>query len=231
MKRYIKSSIDISQGSYLLDRSGQLIPTALHVPSTTFVGRGILQLCPTDAEFLWNQKKISKDDAILITQKCFHDFLKGKPDSIVDRIQFNDYAELRYAPKLRSEFMAERISGSLSEEESAKFNELNGLWYSYLQNNYVKVSVFKNNLHAIADFRISSTDGFNWNAVIIDKVILKLSEPRSYRYSIVKEVGGEYRAYFINATLNDILENDKIVLSSTKLSRSIVDGEIIYRKS
>lgn len=233
MKFYIKSSIQLNNGSYLLDRNGNLLAVKLHVPSTTYVSRGIERLSCTDGQFLYDQKLIDMDEFMSIALYNFWCFLqqdknKKLSDSVTvsDCIEFNDYAELRYAPSVRSKFML--ISGTVQDIVSRlskypDFKNLNNKWYDYLKNEYVKVSVFNNSV----EFRISSEDGFDWNSTIIDSVILEDSNP-AHRYTIVRESSKGYRAYFINATLSDILENDKVVLSSKLLNRKVVCGRVVY---
>ena len=66
MKRYIRSSTNIKNGSYMLSKTGEVTPVYFHAPSTTYESRGIYHLCPTDADFLVSQKQISKEDGIVI---------------------------------------------------------------------------------------------------------------------------------------------------------------------
>ena len=92
-------------------------------------------------------------------------------------------------------------------------------------NEFVKVSEFGKTI----EFRISSNDDFDWNKVIIDDVLLKNSKVYdTFNINIVRESDKGYKAYFLNASLADILNNDNIVLSSTYLNRKIVNGELEY---
>lgn len=237
MKRYIRSNTTLSQGAYLLTRDGDIIETEMHVPSTTFVGRGIEHLVPTDAQFLLNQGKISDEDAKAILDFCLVEYLRDEKHqdeeytvSVMDVAAFNSYAEMRYASELRRYLMtyANKFRNKLSSREHQLFVENNRKWYPWLQNNFVKVSVFKNTV----EFRISSEDMFDWNGVIIDNGILEHDfGDSSTLYTVVRESSKGYKAYFLNATLDDILEQDDIVLSSTLLDRRVVKGELVYVRS
>ena len=97
----------------------------------------------------------------------------------------------------------------------------------YLKDNFCKISVFGN----AVEFRISSDD-YDWNDVIIDDVILKYDRGNPYttRYTIMKESDKGYQEYFSNATLEDILQNDKAVLSSQMLDRKVINKRLKYVK-
>lgn len=235
MKRYIRSNTRLSQGAYLLGRDGRMVETQMHVPSTTFVGRGILHLVPTDAQFLLDHNKISEDDARVILDYCLVEYLTDEKHhdsnyraSVMDITSFNSYAEMRYAPTLRSILLSysNKFMNMLSLEDQQRFADIDNEWYSWLQNNFVKVSVFRNTV----EFRISSEGGFDWNSVIIDHGILAndSSTRSTTRYTIVRESSKGYKAYFLNATVDDILENDDAVLASTVFDRRIANGELIY---
>lgn len=240
MKRYIKSTTTLKQGSYVVDRAGNIHDIGMHVPSTTYLTRGLMHLASTDAEFLLNENLIDEKSALAILLYCYEEFLKNelgiddenKIINLVAETQFVNYAELRHAPNVRKLFFNNRYR-TISEIEDARsylpdFDSLNDKWYKYLQDNYVKISRYGNTI----EFRISSNDGFDWNNVIIDKVILKYDSGKPYttRYSIARESDKGYQEYFYNATLNDILENDKAVLSSEYVDRKVVNGQLRYTK-
>lgn len=234
MKRYINATTELTNGAYLLDRTGTITPTILHVPSTTYVNRGILHLCPSDAEFLLNKGKISSDEAEIILKYCVVEYLTNEWNedssyrlSVMDATKFTNYADLKYAPKLRAMFMKMLgFQNELTQEEQDEFEALDDTWYEWLQNQFVKVSIFG----TIAEFRISSNDGFDWNEVIIDYGILNtnLEKNSKMRYNIVRESDKGYKPYFINATLDELLENDNVILSSTYLDRKVIAGVVRY---
>lgn len=236
MKKYIKSNVSVKQGSYVLDRRGNLFDIQMHVPSTTYLSRGIVHLCPTDADFLFSQGELSEDEAMAICLYCYAEFLEDELGLTENEVipltapsQFNSYAELRYAPDVRIlffKFNGTKLSDVYSQLSNLPdFNQLNEKWYKFLQNQFVKVSIFNNQV----EFRISSEDGYDWNKVIIDKFILRYDSTRSStRYSILRESSKGYKAYFMNATVDDILENDKVVLATELLDRRVVNGRIRY---
>ena len=237
MKRYITSASETEYGTWLLDRDGNMEPTILHVPSTTYVGRGLMHLAPTDAEFLFRHDKISASDAELIIKECLVEFLTTQCNmddtdivSTVDMANFNNYAELRYCPTFRNKFMiySGTVGSIITDEDDIRFGELQRKWYPWLQNNFVKVS----KVGRTVEFRISSIDKFDWNKVIIDDAILgtTFKDDPSLRYTIVRETREGYKAYFVDVPLNDILEQDDTVLASEYLERKIVLGQIKYDK-
>ena len=238
MKRYIQCKTTLKQGSYVVDRNGNIYDIGMHVPSTTYLSRGILHLSLTDADFLLSQGLITKDEATAIVLYCYKEFLEDEldiadPDEIISLTaltQFADYAETKWAPNARVILFKQNLRTIREIEEQLKklpdFNQLNDKWYKYLKDNYCKVSRFGD----VVEFRISS-DGFDWNDVIIDKVILPYEKGSgNTRYNIVKESENGYQSYFMNATLNDILENDKAVLSSEFCDRKVVDRKVSYPK-
>lgn len=231
--RAVAAPINTQYGTWLLSRRGDLIPVTLHVPSTTWISRGLEYLAPTDGEFLYTQGKISEEELTSIVVTNFLHYLddnKITEYSITDVTSFNSYAELKYASTAR-QIMMRFIGGTTASLKNmlldyTSFSALNQKWYSFLQNNYVKVSKFNNTL----EFRISS-DGYDWNENIIDDVLLNENYDFSKcRINIVKETAAGYKPYFQNATLDDILSYDDTVMSSTKLcKRCVINGKIIYR--
>lgn len=237
MKKYVTETNTLSSGSYLLTRDGDIIETVLHIPSTTYVNRGIEHLCPTDAEFLLNHGYISESDAKVILKYCLVEYLTNEyrrdstyPISMFDITSFISYADLKYAPTLKRILMTtfNNIRNNVTSLEEVRFIDLNDKWYTWAKNNFVKVSVFRD----VIEFRISSDDGYDWNDTIIDHGILGIGNSKNpkTRYTIVRESSKGYKAYFINATLDEILENDHAVLSSTLLRRYVVGGDLCYSK-
>ena len=228
----VAAPINTQYGTWLLSRRGDLIPVTLHVPSTTWVSRGLEYLAPTDGEFLYTQGKISEEELTSIVLTNFLYYLNDNDIteySISDVTAFNSYAELKHAPTAR-QIMMRFIGGTTASVknmllELTSFSALNQKWYPFLQNNYVKVSKFNNTL----EFRISS-DGYDWNENIIDDVLLNENYDFSRcRINIVKETAAGYKPYFQNATLDDILSNDGTVMASDKIyDRRIVDGIVVY---
>lgn len=234
MKKKINSATAVATqyGTWLLDRDGNLTPVTLHVPSTTWVGRGLDYLAPTDGEFLFVHNKIDQNELAAIVLTNFLRYLEEyniEEYSITDITAFSSYAELKYAPTARQLMMSFMMGTRKSIQnmllDYPSFSALNNKWYKYLQNNYVKVSKFNNAL----EFRISS-DNYDWNEEIIDDVLLNESYDFSRcRITIMKETPDGYRTYFENATLNDVLSNDSAVLASTQLKcRKIIDGRLQY---
>ena len=224
MKRYIRSSESLEAGSYMLSKQGRFIPVFFHAPSTTYEGRKIHHLCPTDADFLMKEGKISGDDAEIIVMYCLLEYLESEGISdnnheITDKDidGFASYADLKAVPQLYvTAYSAEGYTISEIEKAVKGFNGLTNKWYDWLKNNYVKVTVHGN----VVEFRIGSNNNFDWNKVIIDKGILGsgLSDNKSLRYNILRESNKGYKAYFQDATLNDLLENDDEVLSTENVS-------------
>ena len=231
MKIYIKSAADIKSGSYMLSKDGDLIEVNFHAPSTTYIDREIYHLCPTDANFLMNQGKISEDDGEVILKYCFSEFLDDKnvdgdyEITSSDVRDFANYADLLSAPKLYRKAKG-YVGKSFSELSDGvdSFESLSKKWYNWLKNNFVKVSMINNKV----EFRIGSDNGYDWNDVIIDDVILKssLKDNPNMRYNILRESSKGYKAYFKDATLNDILEDDKVVLSSKNLRRYVKSSRL-----
>ncbi len=229
MKKYIKASTEYLSGSYLLDRDGNLQKTMLHVPSTTFINRGLMFLSPTDAGLLYRLNKISEYDVDVILTYNLEYFLEHEKHSdaaIFYSMEFSDWAELKYVPQIRTMFTAFAYGNVKPKDTDKQFNKLNDKWYTWLQNNFVKVSVLGNT----AEFRITSEDGYNWNDIIIDDVILSYDWKPGTKFNVLKEDEEGYKAYFLNATMDDILENDDIILSNTLLNRQITSGELRYKE-
>jgi hypothetical protein len=219
-------------GSYLLDREGKLTPVYLHVPSTKWVGLGKEFLAPIDAEFLHKTQRISEDEAVSIVVYNALDFLKDSDSSemgMTEMTKFKYLAEVgRFAPKARDWMMTYTAGKTVEQlkemaDSLPSFEAINSKWYIYLVQQFVKVAVYGNTI----DFRISS-DGFNWNKVIIDKVILNPTYGlRDKRFTISRESMNGYKTYFENATLDEILRYDKAILSSVK-ERRVVNNEVKY---
>lgn len=236
MKYYIRATQTLDSGSYLLTRAGKLIPVKLHVPSTTYQSRQIYRLAPTDAQFLLDRGMIDENVAKYVLLTDFLAFLEAADVityGLSDALTYMQYAELRFAPSIRELFTTYvPLSGNSTGLEHLKSelgnydNQIADL-YQQLSEQYVKVSRFGNTV----EFRISSDDGFDWNKLIIDDVILKYENSlKNCRFNILKETDGNFRAYFENASLNDILENDNIVLSSTLYRRKIIGNRLTYEK-
>ena len=228
MKRYIKSKTSLNQGSYLLTTNGELIPVKMHIPSTTYQSRGINHLCPTDAEFLLTQDYLSDEEALVVYWYCLFEYLGKNSASIADKMKFNTYCELKYAPNLTKLVMQNLECPIALDELYDCFQDINDEFYPICKNNYVKVSVMNNSV----EFRITSDNGFDWNKVILDKCILAndYDTNSTTRYTILRESSKGYKEYFIGATLKEILENDSAILSSTLYRRSVVNGEIKYTR-
>lgn len=240
MKRYIKSNTTLKSGSYVADRDGNIYDIMMHVPSTTYLGRGYTHLAPTDVDFLLNQGMISRDEALAVILYCYIEFLEDE-EGISDKDEviplhklsvFVDYAELKYTKNAKKLFFSNQYR-SLDDlydalEELPDFNSVNNKWYPYLQDRFVKISRFGN----VVEFRISSNDGYDWNKTIIDKIILPNEKGKNSttKYNIMRESDKGYQEYFYNATLNDILEQDKAVLSSEYLERKIIRGRLYYTR-
>lgn len=237
MKRYISSTTKLKQGSYVVDRKGNIYDIGMHVPSTTYLTRGIEHLASTDAEFLLEQGLINEKEATAIALYCYKEYLESfgkiKDENelipLMSLTEFSNYAEMKWARKIRSLFFKLDLRNlkviNETLEKLPDFDTLNNKWYQYLKDNYCKISRYGN----VVEFRISSDD-FDWNNVIIDKVILKYEkgDPDKTKYNIVKESAKGYQEYFSNATLDDILENDDAVLSSEYIDRRVISGRLYY---
>lgn len=216
MKKYINATTSYLSGSYLLDKYGELYPTVLHAPSTTYINRGLLFLSPTDAEFLHKLKKISEQDIetiLLYNMQYFLDNESHSDSKFLLSSEFSNWAELKYAPAVKSIY-AKIGFDDIPDDIEKPFNILNQKWYSWLQNNFTKVSI----INSTVEFRITSNDGYDWNEAIIDGVVLEYDWSSSTRFNILKEDETGYKAYFYNATLDDILENDSKILSSESIN-------------
>lgn len=235
MKLTVLSATDLSSGSYMLDRNGDLTRVRIHAPSTTYLGRGITHLSPTDAEFLLSKDRIDEDSAYSIVLMCFIEYLSNELKvtdhySILDTNSFFRYAELQYCPTLGKLLMSRAPSGSVASlitmlSQYPDFEYLDSTWYPYLLNAYVKVSRYNNDV----EFRINSDDGFDWNKAILDHVILNPKyHLKECKFTILRESSKGYRAYFMNATLDDIINKDSTVLTSTVYNRESIDGQITY---
>lgn len=237
IKIYGSSNGPLGNGSYLLSKQGDIIPVYLHVPSTTFMDRGIHHLAPTDAEFLMNQGKIGEYDAISVLLGCFEYYLEQnditEDISMIDITRFINWAELRYAPNLKifAQMYIMKLKSLAQLKDMQKsypdYEYIDAIWYPYVLNSYVKVV----KLGRQVSFRISSEDNFDWNNIIIDKVLLN----RSYNlkdclFSILRESSKGYRAYFLDASLKEILERDKMILSSTYVNHKVGKTRISYDK-
>lgn len=232
MKRYITAAA-LGTGSYLLDREGKLIPVDIHSPSTTYINRGLAFLSVTDAEFLYRIRKVTENEALQIVLGNFNYFLQFQLDkkegdmfSILDISRFMEWSEMKYAPTMKDMFR-----GTMSEVSQLQrmyhhdiFEKLTHKFYPWLLNNYVKISVIGNNV----EFRISSEDGFDWNSAIVDHVLTQYQFSASTRFNILRESSSGYIAYFLGATLNEVLERDKVIMSSIILDRVETDGGIKY---
>ena len=168
MKRYISASTEYLNGSYLVDRDGTIYTTILHVPSTTYLDRGLHHLAPTDAGFLCDIGKINEADVFNVITFCFVEYLtdvKHRGDvfkpSMLDFTEFSNWAELKYSSSAQKVFNSrfKDLNGSLSEEAERSFWKLDERWYTWLRNNFIKLS----SINKIVEFRIQSTDKFDWN--------------------------------------------------------------------
>lgn len=223
MKRYIQAATNLKQGSYVVDRNGKIYDIGMHVPSTTFQERGILHLSLTDADFLLNQGLISEDEATAVILYNFVEWLEDEKDfydknaviPLTALSEFSQWAETKWARNAQKIFFNQNLR-TMKEIEAKlatlpEFNSINNQWYNYLKQNFCKISRYGN----VVEFRIGSDD-FNWNSVIIDKVILKFDSGRPYstRYNIVRENDKGYKMIMKDASLEDILNNDKVVMAS-----------------
>lgn len=237
-KSNVNAAVSLSSGSYLLDRDGNIIPVKMHAPSTDYIERGIKRLSPTDADFLYSNHLISQNDMASLVA---YDFFKYVEDnsitsdgewSIFTKTKYQKFASMQYAQYAQQSFMSMfKLSGTLADIQNV-LNELpdplslNDKWYKYLLNQYVKISVFG----TVIEFRINSEDGYDWNQAIIDDVILKYeNQLHNFKINVMRESSKGYKSYFMNASINDILEADKVVLSSTLYKRhQRKDGGVEY---
>ena len=224
MKKYITATIDYLSGSYLVGRDGNLYDVVLHAPSTTFITRGIMHLSPTDAGFLYKLNRISEQDVEVILSYNFEYFLVHEDHSdsaILMNSQFSKWAELDYVPQVKRIFDKLTYSSSQPVNVDARFHQLNQKWYKWLQDNFVKLSV----RNKVAEFRITSDNGYDWNDIIIDDVILSYDWRPGMKFNILKESDSGYKSYFYNASMDDILEQDNLILSSKYIDR--FTGEVL----
>ena len=224
MKKYIKATTEYLSGSYLVGRDGNLYDVVLHAPSTTFITRGIMHLSPTDAGFLYRLGKISEYDVEVILSYNFEYFLVHEDHSdsaILMNSQFIEWAELEYMPAVKKIFNKLAYSNEQPKDVGAKFYQLNQKWYKWLQDNFVKLSV----INKVAEFRIMSDNGYDWNDIIIDDVILSYDWKPGMKFNILKESDNGYKSYFYNASIDDILEQDSLILSSEYIDR--FTGEVL----
>lgn len=234
MYKVLASSVK-STGTWLLTNQGELIDIDLHVPSTTYESRGLYHLSCTDAQFLYGRGLISIEELKSIAIYCYIEYLRrvGISESdmigIMDKVKFQKFAELSYAPHVNKFIMSieERWFDNLVDMASSypSFGEINSKWYDYICNTYCKVSRFNNDI----EFRITSRNGFDWNKVIIDDFILKNeSSFKNCKFTILKEIGSKIKYYFMRVTLDQLLEEDKVVLSSKTVRRKVTGSSVVY---
>lgn len=223
--------IPLKPGTFLLDRNGNLTKTTLHVPSTKYMMLNIKHLSSTDGDYLYTHHFIDFDELVSIVLYCYIEYLETYEGtgSIIDQTKFIQYGELKYAPNAREALQEIGLADIKTlydmKEDYPDFNSIDNKFYNYLCNNFVKVSVYGKSL----EFRISSNDSFDWNKVIIDECLLKnYVYVKTLSISILKDFNGSCKSYFMNASIEDIIESDKIVLSSTKFNRQVKNGKIIY---
>ena len=231
----LESQPILEPGSYLLSRQGKVTPVRMHVPSTTYQDRGIFHLSCVDAQFLYDTGRIDENDVAIIAKYCFHEFLRDElhkdedyTPGVIDFSQFHKYGELSYAPRV-SQILNKTYytDPSLSREDIGKFKYLDYMWYDFLSQMYVKISVFDKSV----EFRISSNDNFDWNAAIIDGVLLTYEFPYNTKFTILRSHGTTFLAYFMNASLSEILETDNVVLSTTQLTRTQNRKGVTYERA
>ena len=80
-------------------------------------------------------------------------------------------------------------------------------------------------INKVAEFRITSDNGYDWNDIIIDDVILSYDWKPGMKFNILKESDSGYKSYFYNASMDDILEQDSLILSSEYIDR--FTGEVL----
>ena len=177
---------------------------------------------------------IEMSDAMSVVGYCFFEYLRTEyPQktsySFTDVSQFIQWAEMRFAPKLKARFSTTFFGGPISNLEvyTSDFEKVNSEWYTQLRDGYVKVSV----MGKTVEFRIGSEDGFDWNEVIIGQILKFHEDQPGLRFNVLRESSKGYKAYFIDADVNDILENDKMILSSQLLRRKVIGGRIIYTEA
>lgn len=227
----------IKSGAYVLDKlTGEIIPVTLHVPDTDYVSRGLKYLSVVDADFLYEQAYINDDEAKLIVAYCYLEYIENecavKDTSIINTTKFINYSHanrtsmvphIRYFQNLGYEELKDYVRNPAHE---SKINELNSKWYRFLFQNFCKISVFGSNI----EIRIQS-DAVNWTDTIIDDFLLQIPGIESYRITISRENTSGYKMYFENASINDILENDNVIMSSEDLpvrQRYTKDGKVFY---
>lgn len=226
-------------GSYLISQSGNIMKVDIHVPSTTYMGRGIYRLSPTDMEFLLNEGLITLDEAYSMLLQDYLIFINDNGFSLLTPSQYRKFADLKYAPKM-DEFIfnvsakcksTEDIQNLLESYKHVPYEEKRR-WYQYLCDEYCKLYIYKD----VVEFRICGSSGFDWNEVIIDDVLLNdeydFQSNMNYRFTIMHEDSSRYKPYFVSATLTQILENDTTVMSSEDVcysERTVTDdGELVY---
>jgi len=224
MKRYTSSTTKYLNGSYLVDRGGNLYDVTMHVPSTTFLDRGLHLLAPIDAGFLFDIREFDEDEVLVVLQYWLAKYLKTelhetnvfKP-SMLDLTSFMSWAELKYSSSAHSIFTShmKEFYGRLSDDDRVDFYRLNDEYYTWLKDNFVKLSV----TGRIVEFRIQSEDNFDWNEVIIDDVILSYDWKPNSRFNILREDSDGYKAFFFNATLDNILEDDDTILATVDIMK------------
>lgn len=228
-------------GSYVVSQYGELTKVDMHVPSTTYMNRGIYRLSPSDIEFLLDEQLITDNESYSMLLEDFLLYIEesGGSFSILTSAQYRQFAELKYAPKLR-EFFNKVSAGfrEVSDIENTlssypKVSESDKIkWYKYLCNEFIKLYIYKD----IVEFRICGDSGFDWNDIIIDDILLNddydFQVNSAYRFTIIHEDSKRYKPYFMSATLSQILENDSTVMSSEDIEYSTrtveEDGSIIY---
>ena len=82
-------------GSYLISQSGNIMKVDIHVPSTTYMGRGIYRLSPTDMEFLLNEGLITLDEAYSMLLQDYLIFINNIFIANVNLLKKNFPIELR----------------------------------------------------------------------------------------------------------------------------------------
>ena len=186
----------MASGSFLMNRKGRLQPVDLHVPSASYLTKGILHLSCTDGQFLLDRYLIDRNDMDVILKVCFHEYLtkiiddpKTDKDTIgpLDRVGFMTFAELKYAPEAGADLLT--LFGCVGDLISGKvlqhFTLLNEKWYEYLRNTYVKVVRMGDSI----DFRITSEQEGDWREIITDYIRKQEEGGERLTYSISVENG------------------------------------------